>query len=286
MGMRSAAGPPLGHERGWPRLWRHSYAIGGRWLVRGARNRWPSRRAGLNRLLVPLDPWRYWELGVLASRRYAGRWLDVSSPKLLPSLLSARGDGEWVCVDLFAAEIAAWRDLDPVLDLRVEDARGLSFPDASFDGVLCVSVVEHVAGDGDRRAMAEMWRVLRPGGTLLVTTNVAAREREVAIDDARYGEASDARTDDGRVFFERHYSAESLGERLLGEPWEVVDRRFVRQRDPRVHERFHRWAPASYVAGGALRFVCPGNFAAVASPADLAPGEMGVALLELRKPAA
>jgi SAM-dependent methyltransferase len=283
---RSRDRPALGHEEGWRRLWRHSYRVGARWLVGGARRRWPHRRAGLNRLLVPLDPWRYWELGVLAARPYSGRWLDVSSPKLLPSLLASRREGDWVCVDLFSDEIAAWRDLDPLLDLRVEDARALSFPDASFDGCLCVSVIEHVTGEGDADAMAEIWRVLRPGGTLRLTTNVAAGEREVGIDDARYGEASDATTTAGQVFFERHYTRETLRARLLRLQWEVVEERYVRMRDPRVHDRFHRLAPASYLAGGALRFVAADNFVEVESPADLAPGEMGVVLLELRKPAA
>ena len=222
---RRTGGTALGHEHGWPRLWKHSYRLGGGWLVRGARDRWPERRAGLNRLLVPLDPWRYWELGALADRPFAGRWLDVSSPKLLPSLLNAEGSGEWTCVNLFSAEIDAWRVLDPSLELRIEDARDLSFPDGSFDGCLCVSVIEHIPGDGDIRAMNEMWRVLRPGGTLRLTTNVSAARRDVAIDRLVYGEASvDAETDDG-VFFERHYTASELRERLLGRPWEIVEER-------------------------------------------------------------
>jgi SAM-dependent methyltransferase len=281
---RPRRGPELGHERGWPRLWRHSYRVGARWLVSGARRGWPQRRAGLNRLLVPLDPWRYWELGVLAGLPYAGRWLDVSSPKLLPSLLSSEGRGEWVCVDLFSAEIDAWRELDPSLHLGIEDARALSFPDGVFDGCLCVSVIEHVHGDGDAEAMEQMWRVLRPGGTLRLTTNVAAAPREVATLRPIYGEASAEAEADGSVFFERHYTAADLRERLLGLPWEVLQERYVRQRDPRIHERFHRAAPASYTLGAALRFVCPSNFAAIGSPEDLADGEMGVAFLELRRP--
>ncbi len=221
---------------------------------------------------------------MLADCTFAGRWLDVSSPKLLPSLLSSEGNGDWVCVNLFSAEIEAWRTLDPSLALRVEDARELSFADATFDGCLCVSVIEHIPDDGDRRAMAEMWRVLRPGGTLRLTTNVAAARREVAIDRPIYGEASARTASDGSVFFERHYTPDELRERLLGLPWEVREERYVRQRDPRIHERFHRAAPWSYAAGGALRFVCPGNFARISSPEELAPSEMGVAFLELGKP--
>lgn len=273
----------LGHERGWAPLWRHSYRLGAAWLAGGRASRWTPRRAGLNRLLVPLDPWRYWELGRLVNEPYDGDWLDVSSPKLLPSLLQRRGRGRWVCVDLFSAEVEAWRAIDPRLDLRIEDARALSFGDASFDGCLSVSVLEHVDGDGDAEAMAEMWRVLRPGGTARLTTNVAARHREVTAERAMYGEAS-ATTADGAVMFERHYDARSLDERLLGLPWEVATREYVRQRR-RVHERFAAAAPASYLVGGALALACPRNFAAVSSPDELRPGEMGVAYLELRKPA-
>ena len=153
-----------GADAGWRRLVRHSYRLGGRWLASGASRGWRPARPGLNRLMVPLDPWRFYELGRVAEADLPGRNLDVSSPKLLASLLSHEGRGSWVAVDLFAQEVDVWRRLDPDLDLRVEDARALSFPDASFDGCVCVSVVEHIPGDGDARAMAEIWRVLRPGG--------------------------------------------------------------------------------------------------------------------------
>lgn len=38
----------------------------------------------------------------------------------------------------------------------------MSFPNASFDGILCVHVLEHV--ESDRRALQDLYRVLRPGG--------------------------------------------------------------------------------------------------------------------------
>ena len=49
----------------------------------------------------------------------------------------------------------------------VADARDLPFPDGSFDRVIASEVLEHVLED--RRAMAELVRVLRPGGTLAAT---------------------------------------------------------------------------------------------------------------------
>ena len=49
----------------------------------------------------------------------------------------------------------------------VGDALELPFPDAAFDRIIASEVLEHVAHD--RRAMAELVRVLRPGGTMAVT---------------------------------------------------------------------------------------------------------------------
>jgi SAM-dependent methyltransferase len=47
------------------------------------------------------------------------------------------------------------------------DARQLPFPDGAFDIVLISEVLEHI--HEDRRVIAEVTRVLRPGGTLAVT---------------------------------------------------------------------------------------------------------------------
>jgi len=57
-------------------------------------------------------------------------------------------------------------------DLRQGDAQALDFPDASFDTVLCALGL--CAIPDDRRAVAEMARVLRPGGRLLLVDHVAA----------------------------------------------------------------------------------------------------------------
>jgi SAM-dependent methyltransferase len=47
------------------------------------------------------------------------------------------------------------------------DALNLPFPDGAFDRVICSEVLEHIPDD--RRAMEEIHRVLRPGGTAAVT---------------------------------------------------------------------------------------------------------------------
>jgi SAM-dependent methyltransferase len=271
----------------WARLVAHSYRLGLGWLARGLRGAgWPHPRAGLYRLLVPVEPWRYFELARVAREPFGGDCLDVSSPKLLASLLRCEGAGHWVAIDLLADEIARWRILDPALDLRVADARALPFAVGSFEAVVCVSVIEHVPGDGDAVAMAEMRRVLRPGGVLHLTTNVAARAGEVRT--ARPVYAHGEPTENGAaagegVFFERHYSRATLEDRLLGAGWVEEAREYVRERRP-VHERFFGARPLSFLVGGLLPLVCVRNFAAVADPADLPEGAHGVVYLRLRRP--
>jgi len=267
---------------GWERLWRHSYHLGCRWLLSGFRHGWRGARGGLCRLLVPLDPWRYYELGKVADQEFAGRCLDVSSPKLLPSLLQRERRGDWLAIDFFAAEIERWRWVDPALRLEIHDARALPFDPESFDVCLCISVVEHIAEDGDRQAMAEMWRVLRPGGILYMTTNVSLVPRDLYRTDRLWGEASTEIG--GKVFYERHYSPEQITELLVSPPWEVLEQEYARQIDPYVEERFFRWAPLSYFWGGLLRRPCPSNFALSKEPDVLRPERHGVVYLKLRKP--
>lgn len=63
------------------------------------------------------------------------------------------------------------------VDLCVGDAQALDLPDASFDTVVCT--LSLCAIPDDRRAVAEMWRVLRPGGRLLLLDHVAGAPRWV-----------------------------------------------------------------------------------------------------------
>jgi ubiquinone/menaquinone biosynthesis C-methylase UbiE len=62
-------------------------------------------------------------------------------------------------------------ELGRPVQLRLGDAQALDLPDASFDTVVCTLSLCSV-GD-DRAAVAEMRRVLRPGGRLFLLDHVA-----------------------------------------------------------------------------------------------------------------
>ena len=79
-------------------------------------------------------------------------------------------------VDLSPAMLAIAReraaDLGRAIDLREADAQALPFPDGSFDTVVCT--LSLCAVPDHRAAIAEMRRVLRPGGRLLLLDHVGS----------------------------------------------------------------------------------------------------------------
>jgi SAM-dependent methyltransferase len=63
------------------------------------------------------------------------------------------------------------------------DITAIDWPDASFDIIYCSHVLEHVPDD--RRAMSEMFRVLRPGGLVLIQVpfSVARAVEDLSVTD-------------------------------------------------------------------------------------------------------
>ena len=78
---------------------------------------------------------------------------------------------EWSPAMLDIAQHRAGQ-LGRAVDLRQGDAQALDFPDATFDTVVCTFSL--CAIPDDRKAVAEMARVLRPGGLLLLADHVEA----------------------------------------------------------------------------------------------------------------
>jgi SAM-dependent methyltransferase len=70
-------------------------------------------------------------------------------------------------------------DLDPAMADVQADVTDLQFDANSFDFVLCLHVLEHVPED--RKAISELCRVLRPGGTALI--QVPPSDLEVTAED-------------------------------------------------------------------------------------------------------
>jgi len=201
----------LGRELGWRRMLRGQIL------------------PGLSELLNPLSLVRYFELDFALRHlpRPVASVLDVSSPRLLP-LLMARLNPDATVTSLNPDEgdlletsrRAGWMGLANFEALN-RDAAGLPTErHRSFDYVSCVSVLEHVAGNyDDSEAIRALFGYVKPGGTLVVTVPLSPEKKhedEYLPEGALPYPGSHAITGpDGRYFFQRLYSEESVRDRLL-----------------------------------------------------------------------
>jgi 2-polyprenyl-3-methyl-5-hydroxy-6-metoxy-1,4-benzoquinol methylase len=81
------------------------------------------------------------------------------------------GCGEGVLVDEFAGRLAI-EGLDPNYSsarVRAGSLLDLPYVEGAFDRALCLDVLEHLEFEQQPVALAELFRVLRPGGELLVS---------------------------------------------------------------------------------------------------------------------
>jgi SAM-dependent methyltransferase len=95
------------------------------------------------------------------------RCLDLGSDNGVVSLLLREEGGSWASGDLTEEAVGSIRSLVGE-DVHLVRGDRLPFPEASFDRVAVVDMLEHVRDD--EALAAELARVTRPGGRLVVNT--------------------------------------------------------------------------------------------------------------------
>ena len=128
-------------------------------------------RTDPNRERRPDRPWYRYANLLLPSRESAGLWVDIGCGRGELIDLAGRSGLAGMGLDM---ERDGLRDLQrtgrPVLVADLGES--LPFRDAALDGVTFVEVIEHIVHAED--LLAELARVIRPGGWIVITTpNVA-----------------------------------------------------------------------------------------------------------------
>jgi SAM-dependent methyltransferase len=126
---------------------------------------------GLERLSYDIAPMAHGDLHRLALPHLV-RYLYPDGARVLDlgagsGAMSRQLHGAGYEVEACDLEPALFR-FPPVACREADLAEPLPYDDASFDGVVCIEVLEHI--DGHQQLFKEIERVLRPGGVFLFTT--------------------------------------------------------------------------------------------------------------------
>jgi len=210
----------IGTLRDYGRIFRDGSALGRRQF-----NRTGIACAGLKRslgfIIQPVENWsRYPELHttleLLAGIGEHDRVLDLGSPKMLGLLLAQRHAAAFQLTDLWETAVDEVRELERgsrhrlagTIELATADLTNLrDHVDGDFDWVYSISVIEHIEDlDALRRGLSEMARVLKPGGSAVISVPVSPQYRREYRAHPVYGKG----TDRERVFFSHYFDRDAL----------------------------------------------------------------------------
>jgi len=179
--------------------------------------------------------------------------LDVSSPYLFGFFISAKNNCNYYYINPDINDLKNVRSLVKKINFVGNystdclDAKKMNYPDSMFEKIVSISVIEHVNNNGDSEVMREMWRVLKPGGFLILTFPVKKDYEEEFISENIYN--LNQEETGGKFFFQRYYDDKKIEERLLSslDNFEIVEKKvFGEITDGFYDEYKKRWGKSGY----------------------------------------
>lgn len=179
--------------------------------------------------------------------------LDVGSPQwFCVYLASQHPKTDFVYINIIDSEIEPFQQISKALGLQnlqylKEDVRELSFDSESFDQVISISVIEHIApaSGGDCAALKEINRVLKPEGKLHLTVPYKDRGNVVYVDGDVYERKGDVST-----FFAREYDAASFSALVEDSEFSAESLNYIIEKPGLLALDYYEWGP-----GKSLHFI-------------------------------
>jgi SAM-dependent methyltransferase len=213
-------------------------------------------KLSLKLLFNPVSIVRYFEFDFAFSNlnlTNSSKILDVSSPYLFGFFISDKHECTYRYINPDKEDIKNVASLTNNFKFNGEystdslDATKLPFSANSFDYIISISVIEHIADDGDSKAIQEMWRLLKPGGELVLTLPVKKKFEIEYRDSDVYNLNTDKNSD--RYFFQRIYDSDKIKERLLSSinNFEIVEQKVFGETLEGFYNRYKtKWIKYGY----------------------------------------
>ena len=227
---------------------KYGFKLGLRLLMRG--------KISLKLLFNPVSIVRYFEfdfvescIGNVEDRNI----LDVSSPYLFGFFISDKNKCDYHYINPDEKDLENVRSLASKINFAGNystdciDAKNMDFPDNKFDRIVSISVIEHVNNHGDSEVMREMWRVLKPGGFLILTFPVKKEYEEEFISEDIYN--LNREKTEREFFFQRYYDEKKIEERLLSslDNFEIVEKKVFGEITSGFYNEYKkRWEKSGY----------------------------------------
>ena len=179
--------------------------------------------------------------------------LDISSPYLFGFYHSIKNNLDYHYINPDQQDLANVISLSAKIKFKAAystqnmDALNLSYSNDYFDRVLSISVIEHIRNNGDSEAMKEIWRVLKPGGLLILTFPVKKIFEIEYRDIDEYNLNPEKKSTE--YFFQRIYDKQKIEERLLSsiDNYEIISKKVFGVIEKGFYSEYKkRWIKFSY----------------------------------------
>ncbi|MCL5102491.1 MAG: class I SAM-dependent methyltransferase [Armatimonadetes bacterium] len=208
-----------------------------------------AKNATLARVLTPVDYMRCAEFPLAAGQMLLEpgmKVLDVSSPQWFSLCMAMKNpDVEFYYINILESELDQIRDASAVLGVdninyQQKDVRSLDFESRSFDRVVSISVLEHIAPEvgGDVQALESIKRVMTDSGALTVSVPLK-QTRNVVYQDGPVYERSGCQ----RNFYAREYDYSQFSEAQSAAGFTIREKVFICEKPGLGAIDYWQWGP-------------------------------------------